>query len=85
LSFVFRADSKFWQQELPASKPVLTPKIVTIPITNLFDLQICICCTTHADMWTSQVVTVFLLIAFLFIPIGVVTLNASRQVRCKCL
>ncbi|KAM0926668.1 hypothetical protein ACQ4PT_003659 [Festuca glaucescens] len=45
--------SKFSQQELPACKPVLTPKIV---------------------------VTVFLLIAFLFIPIGVVTLNASRQV-----
>ncbi|XP_047083417.1 ALA-interacting subunit 1-like [Lolium rigidum] len=45
--------SKFSQQELPACKPVLTPKIV---------------------------VTVFLLIAFLFIPIGVVTLNASREV-----
>jgi hypothetical protein len=41
------ADSKFSQQELPACKPLLTPKLVTIPATNLFDLQIYIFAITH--------------------------------------
>jgi len=45
--------SKFTQQELPACKPILTPK------------------------W---VITVFVIVGVIFVPIGVVSLRASHQV-----
>jgi hypothetical protein len=45
--------SKFTQQELPACKPILTPK------------------------W---VISVFVLVGVIFVPIGVASLRASRQV-----
>jgi len=45
--------SKFTQQELPACKPILTPK------------------------W---VISVFVLVGVIFVPIGIVSLRSSRQV-----
>ncbi|CAA2967474.1 ALA-interacting subunit 1-like [Olea europaea subsp. europaea] len=51
--FIISSDSRFTQQELPACKPILTPK------------------------W---VISAFLLVSVIFIPIGVVSLFASRDV-----
>jgi hypothetical protein len=84
VSFVQCADSKFSQQELPACKPLLTPKLVTIPVTNLIFLQTYICSITRDLMRSlnvlTQVVAVFLIIAVLFIPIGLAALLASEKV-----
>ncbi|OIW11699.1 hypothetical protein TanjilG_12218 [Lupinus angustifolius] len=54
LDFVSKlSDSKFTQQELPACKPILTPRAV---------------------------ISAFLLVSVVFVPIGVVSLMASRKV-----
>ncbi|KAG5015867.1 hypothetical protein JHK82_021547 [Glycine max] len=58
--------SKFTQQELPACKPILTPRAVTLP-TTIFVIR-CI------------VISAFLLVSIVFVPIGVASLIASRKV-----
>uniref|UniRef100_M8CJT5 ALA-interacting subunit n=1 Tax=Aegilops tauschii TaxID=37682 RepID=M8CJT5_AEGTA len=68
-----RKDSKFTQQELPACKPLLTPEIVTIRISDACLSSSFSCCTTH-------VIAAFALIGALFVPIGLASLHASRQV-----
>lgn len=81
----FSSDSRFTQQELPACKPILTPKWVNIPgrlhvplILSAFIEYI----PNNAPSFISlvQVIGTFLLVSVVFIPIGVVSLFASRDV-----
>eukprot|EP01018_Ginkgo_biloba_P030317 Gb_23087 [translate_table: standard] len=61
-------DSRFTQQELPACKPLLTPGWDE---TNILELVlVCI----------DEVMTIFVLVGLIFIPIGVASLIASHKV-----
>ena len=83
------SDSKFTQQELPACKPILTPKWVILYFKYLQNLTCTLRFQIHEHLRNQifdeifvslQVISAFMLVSIVFIPIGVASLFASREV-----
>ncbi|KAH9612062.1 hypothetical protein KSS87_011913, partial [Heliosperma pusillum] len=79
-------DSRFTQQELPACKPILTPRWVwrmnsapSFLDCFYFTIQ-SPCIPTSTLSLLIQVISAFMVISVVFIPIGVASLFASRDV-----
>lgn len=81
---IFPLDSRFTQQELPACKPILTPRWVRI--LSHFFIHMLILQLFKRDLgpmnypFHLQVISAFMLVSIVFIPIGLVSLFASRDV-----
>lgn len=88
-SFFSLSDSKFTQQELPACKPILTPKWVSFTVccyasnfTCIFGkLAACVGKVLIEEALSFlQVILTFLVVGIAFVPIGITSLLASRDV-----
>lgn len=87
------SDSRFTQQELPACKPILTPKWVRIlqyfAKLPIYVYWIFLCTNWYCfffpfpsllGAYFMQVISAFMLVTLIFVPIGVASLFASRGV-----
>lgn len=81
LAYFYLSDSRFTQQELPACKPILTPAWASSLIDLISRVKTISYCLQDLLLIAFQVITAYMLVAVVFIPIGLASLSASESVN----